>query len=62
MIPNPNLSLENYGDLFKYTDAERAAIERYLGFNYKIINSLFVDNNGEYEKSKSMIYYFSCYK
>ena len=39
MIPNPNLSLENYGDLFKYTDAERAAIEHYLGFNYKIINS-----------------------
>ena len=45
MIPNPSLSLESYGDLFKYTDVERAAVERYLGLNYKIINSLFVDND-----------------
>lgn len=54
MIPNPNLSLESYGELFEYTDAERAAVERYLGLNYKIINSLFVNNGGEYEKRNGM--------
>ena len=58
MIPNPNLNLESYGDLFKYTDAERAAVERYLGLNYKIINSLFVNNNGEYEKRNGMQHEF----
>ncbi len=58
MIPNPNLSLESYGELFEYTDAERAAVERYLGLNYKIINSLFVNNGGEYEKRNGMQHEF----
>ncbi len=54
MIERPKLNLGEYGDLFEYTDAERDAVSRYTGMSYKIINSLFVNNDGKYEIRNGM--------
>lgn len=54
MIERPKLNLSEYGDLFEYTDAERDALTEYTKQNYKIINSLFVNNDGNYEIRNGM--------
>lgn len=44
------LPLEEYGELFEPTTEEIAAMEAVTGFRYPFINSLLINNDGEYEK------------
>lgn len=49
-----NIPISEYGNLFEITDEERNALGDYAGMWYKFINSLFVNNDGEYEKHPSI--------
>ena len=50
MIERPKLNLGEYGELFEHTEDEKDAVVRYAGIYYKLMNSLFVNNDGKYEK------------
>lgn len=50
----PKLSLEQYGDLFAYTEEEKTAIREYIGTGYKRINSFLVNDGGEYERKNGL--------
>ena len=50
MIEGPRLSIGEYGETFLYTQEEREALIAYKGIDYKIINSLLSNSDGEYER------------